>query len=99
MKHFKIYLEFYFNIWVYFRLHEIEENMVGGERANDNELKERRQKKKRAAEKRSKVVAETNRSDDEENQILMRAYDNIQEELRVKTDALKKSKQKVRNEL
>ena len=71
--------------------------MVGGERANDNELKERRQKKKRAAEKRSKVVAETNRSDDEENQILMRAYDNIQEELRVKTDALKKSKQKVRN--
>lgn len=77
------------------RLQEIEENMVGGERAHDEELKEKRQRKKKAAEKRSKVMAESNRSDDEENQILMRAYDNIQEELRVKTEALKKSKQKV----
>jgi len=77
------------------RLHEIEENMVGGERAHDKDLKEKRQKKKRAAEKRSRVVAESYRSDDEDNQILMRAYDNIQEEMRIKTEALKKAKQKV----
>ena len=78
------------------RLHELEENMVGGERAHDKELKEKRQKKKKAAEKRSKVLAEAivNRSDDEDN-LLIKAYDNIQEELRAKTDALKKSKQKV----
>lgn len=69
--------------------------MVGGERANDKELLEKRQKKKKAAERRSKVVEAISKSDDDDS-LLIKAYDNIQEELRVKNDALKKSKQKVK---
>ncbi|OXA50554.1 Osmotic avoidance abnormal protein 3 [Folsomia candida] len=78
------------------RLQEIETNMVGGEKADDLELLEKRQKKKKAAEKRSKVLAETLNRNDEDDALLIKAYDNIQEELRAKTDALKKSKQKIR---
>ena len=77
------------------RLQQIEENMVGGERAHDQELIEKRKKQKKAAERRSKLQEAINKSDDDDS-LLIRAYDNIQEELRVKTDALKKSKQKIR---
>lgn len=71
--------------------------MVGGEKADDLELLEKRQKKKKAAEKRSKVLAEnTLNKNDEDDALLIKAYDSIQEELRAKTDALKKTKQKVR---
>lgn len=73
--------------------------MVGGEKADDLELLEKRQKKKKAAEKRSKVLAETLNRNDEDDALLIKAYDNIQEELRAKTDALKKSKQKVNHEI
>ncbi|CAL8133721.1 unnamed protein product [Orchesella dallaii] len=78
------------------RLQEIEENMVGGERAHDKELKEKLLKKKKAAERRSKLSEAINKSDDDDS-LLIKAYDNIQEELRAKTDALKKSKQKIRS--
>lgn len=76
------------------RLQEIQENMVGGERAHDKELKEKLLKKKKAAERRSRQVESVMRSDDEDN--LLKAYDSIQEELRAKTEGLKKSKQKIR---
>lgn len=76
------------------RLQEIRENMVGGERANDQELKDKLAKKKKAAERRSQLAEAINKSDDDDS-LLIKAYDSIQEELRAKTDALKKSKQKV----
>jgi len=70
--------------------------MVGGERAHDEELKAKRQKKKKAAEKRARLIAEALKTHgDDEALLLTAAYGNIQEELRAKTDALKKSKQKV----
>lgn len=68
--------------------------MVGGEKAHDKELKEKLLKKKKAAERRSRQ-AEALKSDDEDSHLL-RAYDSIQEELRAKTEGLKKSKQKIR---
>ncbi len=79
------------------RLQVIEENMVGGEKSNDLELLEKREKKKKAAEKRRLVLAESSslNKNDEDDALLIKAYDNIQEELRAKTDALKKTKQKV----
>lgn len=77
------------------RLQEIEENMVGGERAHDQELKEKLAKKKKAAERRSRQAEAVIKSDDEDSPYI-RAYDNIQEELRAKSDTLKKSKQKVK---
>jgi len=78
-----------------YRLQEIEENMVGGEKAHDKELLEKRQKKKKAAEKRLKTLAEALNKNEDDDTLLIKAYDNIQEELRAKTEALKKSKQKV----
>lgn len=68
--------------------------MVGGERAHDKDLIEKRKKQKKAAERKSKLQEAISKSDDDDS-LLIRAYDNIQEELRVKTDALKKTKQKV----
>ncbi|CAG7722936.1 unnamed protein product, partial [Allacma fusca] len=77
------------------RLQEIEENMVGGERAHDKALIEKRQKQKKAAERRIKLQEAITKNEDDDS-LLIKAYDNIQEELRAKTDALKKSKQKVK---
>lgn len=71
--------------------------MVGGERVNDRELKEKRLKKKRAAEQRlnalAKILAKV--EDEEGPNLVLKVYDDIQEELRVKTDLLRKYKQKV----
>ena len=66
----------------------------GGKRAGDINLKERRKRKKAAAENRIKVLGEALGHVDDEDGVLIKVYDDIQEELKVKTDALKKSKQK-----
>lgn len=68
---------------------------MGGERAHDKELKEKLLKNKKAAELRSRQTEAVTKSDDEDSHLL-RAYDNIQEELRAKTEGLKKSRQKIR---
>ena len=67
----------------------------GGKRAGDKDLKERRKGRKRAAENRIKVLGEALGHVDDEDGVLIKVYDDIQEELRVKTEALKKSKQRV----
>ncbi len=71
--------------------------MIGGERVNDRELKEKRLKKKRAAEQRlnalAKILAKV--EDEEGPNLVLKVYDDIQEELKVKTDLLRKYKQKV----
>ena len=67
----------------------------GGKRAGDINLKERRKRKKAAAENRIKVLGEALGHVDDEDGVLLKVYDDIQEELRVKTEALKKSKQRV----
>ncbi len=68
----------------------------GGKRAGDRNLKERRRQKKKAAEGRIKALGEALGHVDDEDGVLLKVYDDIQEELRVKTDALKKSKQRSR---
>lgn len=71
--------------------------MVGGERVNDRELKEKRLRKKRAAEQRlnalAKIIAKV--EDEESPHLVLKVYDDIQEELRAKTDLLRRSKQRV----
>lgn len=71
--------------------------MVGGERVNDRELKEKRLKKKRAAEQRlnalAKIIAKV--EDEESPHLVLKVYDDIQEELRAKTELLRKTKQRV----
>ena len=66
----------------------------GGKRAGDKNLKERRKRKKAAAENRIKVLGEALGHVDDEDGVLIKVYDDIQEELKVKNEALKKGKQK-----
>ncbi len=68
----------------------------GGRKAGDKDLKEKRKLKKKAAENRLKVLGEALGHVDDEDGVLVQVYDDIQEELRVKTEALKKSKLRVR---
>ena len=55
-------------------------------------MKERRKRKKAAAENRIKVLGEALGVVDDEDGVLIKVYDDIQEELRVKTEALKRGK-------
>lgn len=90
-----------FNSWYHvydvFRLKKLQESMVGGERVNDRELQERRLRKKKAAERRLNALARalaTVETEDGPN-LVLDVYDDIQEELRAKNEALKKYRQKV----
>lgn len=83
------------------RLQKLQASMVGGERKNDRELQEKKLRKKLTAEKRLKslaqVLARVDNTDDEmSSSLVLGVYDDIQEELRNKIEALKKQKQKVR---
>lgn len=71
--------------------------MVGGERVNDKELQERRLRKKKAAERRLNALARAlaNVETEDGPNLVLGVYDDIQEELRAKNEALKKYKQKV----
>ncbi|GIY43071.1 kinesin-like protein KIF17 [Caerostris darwini] len=77
------------------RLQELEEKMVGGEKAHDRELKEKRAKRKKVAEKRIKSIAEALSKVDEDDRAMLKVYDDIHEELRAKTQLLKKAKKKI----
>jgi len=80
-----------------YRLKKLQESMVGGERVNDKELQERRLRKKKAAERRLNALARalaTVETEDGPN-LVLGVYDDIQEELRAKNEALKKYRQKV----
>lgn len=71
--------------------------MVGGERVNDKELQERRMRKKKSAERRLNALARAlvNVETEDGPNLVLGVYDDIQEELRAKNEALKKYKQKV----
>jgi len=78
-----------------FRLKKLQESMIGGERAGDKELKEKRLKKKKAAEKRLEALAAALSKVNDEDGVMLRVYDDIQEELKAKTETLRKYKQRV----
>lgn len=69
--------------------------MVGGERSNDNALKEKRLNRKRAAERRLNALAQilARVKDDDNSGLVLGVYDDIQDEMRT---TLRKHKQKVR---
>jgi hypothetical protein len=76
------------------RLLKLEQMVVGGELSNNEELKKKRIKKKKEAEERKRLLAESlrNGNDDE---FMLRVYDNVQEEVKYKTKELEKEKQRV----
>ncbi|XP_063229667.1 osmotic avoidance abnormal protein 3 [Bacillus rossius redtenbacheri] len=81
---------------VLLRLKKLQESMVGGERAGDRELKEKRLRKKRASERRLQALASVLSRVDDGDGVVLQVYDDIQQELRIKTDALRKCRTKVK---
>ena len=72
--------------------------MVGGEEANNAEVRERRSRRRRHAEERRRVLAEANACLDEaadDDGIMLDIYESIQDELRHKCKLLQREKQKV----
>ena len=77
------------------KLKKIEANLVGGEMVHDSQLQERYKTKKNQWEKRRKLVAQVLDKANDEDGVLLRVYDDIQDEVRVKSEFIKKYKQKV----
>ncbi|XP_077867468.1 osmotic avoidance abnormal protein 3-like isoform X1 [Saccoglossus kowalevskii] len=77
------------------RLQMLQENMVGGERAHDENLKEKRRKKLKHAEMRKLKLAKAIANMDDDG-IMLNIYNNIEEELRAKNALLEKEKQLVK---
>jgi len=80
------------------RIKEIKNALIGGERANDIKLKEKRNKKKQDAERRFSALARAlnNVEDNSERELLQFHYTDIQQELKAKAETLKVQKQKIR---
>lgn len=77
------------------RLQMLQGQMVGGEKANDAELKEKRAKRKKIAEKKINAISEALLKLDDDDRLLLKAYDDITEELRARTLLLKRAKKKI----
>ncbi|XP_054274997.1 osmotic avoidance abnormal protein 3-like [Macrosteles quadrilineatus] len=77
------------------RLQKLQASMVGGERANDKELKEKRLRKKRLAERRLQALATVlaRVEDEDKSGLMLGVYDDIQEEMKT---AIRKHKMKLR---
>lgn len=79
------------------KIQALKSSLVGGENANNTQLKEKRRSKKLAAEHRAKAISEAIGSVEhaEARDILHAHYSDIQQELKMKTDALKAISRKV----
>ncbi|XP_023227413.1 osmotic avoidance abnormal protein 3-like [Centruroides sculpturatus] len=77
------------------RLQELQDQIVGGEKAHDKELKEKRAKRKTIAEKRIALLKEALSKLDDDDNIMLQVYDDIHEELKAKTSLVKKAKKKI----
>ncbi|KAB0791062.1 hypothetical protein PPYR_02862 [Photinus pyralis] len=81
------------------RIEALKASMIGGEKADDKELSERRKRKKQASEKRLSAIAHVLAKIDmnEDRELLQSQYMDISQELKVKTDALRKYRHKVKS--
>nr|XP_037289010.1 osmotic avoidance abnormal protein 3-like [Rhipicephalus microplus] len=77
------------------RLRELQGRMLGGEKKHDAELKAKRAKRKSMAEKRIRALAEALAKVDDEERTLLPDYDDINEELKVKSSLIRKAKRKI----
>ncbi|XP_013396997.1 kinesin-like protein KIF17 [Lingula anatina] len=77
------------------RLEELQKQMVGGENADNSEIRERRKKRKRYAEEKKKRLAEANKNLEDDG-IMLNIFDSIQDELKATKKLLEK--EKVKNE-
>ena len=75
--------------------------MVGGEQANNQELKNKRVTRRKNAERRMESLATILNAvgrDDDDAAVLAKVYDDINEEVKYKTELAKKYKQRVRTD-
>lgn len=79
------------------KIQALKSSLVGGENANNTQLKEKRRSKKLEAEHRAKAISEAigTVEQTEARDILQAHYSDIQQELKMKTDALKAISRKV----
>ncbi|KAK3601966.1 hypothetical protein CHS0354_020727 [Potamilus streckersoni] len=75
------------------RLHELEQQMVGGENINNIEVKEKRTKRRKFVEEKKRKLAEANAKMDDDG-IMLNIYNDIQVELKAKNKLLEKEKEK-----
>ncbi len=75
------------------RLLQLQEMVVGGEQAHNEELKKKRIKKKKYAEERKHLLAESLRNGDDE-EFMLRVYDSVQEEVQYKTKSYEREREK-----
>ncbi|XP_076257161.1 kinesin family member 3C isoform X1 [Rhynchophorus ferrugineus] len=80
------------------RIEVLKKSLIGGEKADDKELSERRLKKKIAAERRASVIAHLLAKIDmnEDRELLQNQYRDISHELDLKTESLRRFRYKVR---
>ncbi|CAH1102092.1 unnamed protein product [Psylliodes chrysocephalus] len=80
------------------RIGALKAAMIGGEKADDKELSDRRKKKKLAAEERASVIARLLAKIDmnEDRELLHNQYKDISQELMLKTEVLRKYRHKVK---
>lgn len=80
------------------KIKALKSSLVGGECANNTQLKEKRRHKKLAAEQRTNAISNVLDmfEHSEARDILQGHYTDIQQELKLKTDALKAISRKVR---
>ncbi|KAK4878464.1 hypothetical protein RN001_010970 [Aquatica leii] len=81
------------------RIETLKASMIGGEKADDKELSERRKRKKLASEKRLSAIAHVLAKIDmnEDRELLQNQYKDISQELNIKTDALRRYRHKVKS--
>lgn len=79
------------------KIKALKSSLVGGECANNVQMKEKRKRKKIACQQRLSALARTLKDADhtEARDILQGHYTDIQQELQIKTDALKAETRKV----
>ncbi|ESP02412.1 hypothetical protein LOTGIDRAFT_138487 [Lottia gigantea] len=78
----------------YCRLLELENQMVGGENVGNKEIKEKRSKRKKFAEEKRLKLAEAVAKMDDDG-IMLKLFDNVHDELKVKNKLLDHEKEKV----
>lgn len=78
------------------RLRKLQQDVVGGEKANDQALKQKRAQKKQLAETRRLALEQALRQVDDDEQLLVKAYGDLTEQLRVRTHLLKGSRRRLK---
>ncbi|OCT56960.1 kinesin-like protein KIF17 isoform X2 [Xenopus laevis] len=78
------------------RLQMLEQQVVGGEQAENKDLKEKRKRRKKYADERKKELLDALQNEDANERVLLRVYESIQDELQAKSRLLDKFQKKLR---